>query len=80
MILYHGGTDVVREPFLIPSTVGRDFGPGFYLTGIRAQAEKWAYRQTRIRRKEAFLNVYTFDEDAVSATLRIKKITECSLE
>ena len=80
MILYHGGTGVVREPSLIRSIAGRDFGAGFYLTGIRAQAEKWARRQARIRRKEAFLNAYLFNEDAAFAKLRIKKFTEYSLE
>jgi hypothetical protein len=80
MILYHGGTEVIQKPTIIRSIVGRDFGVGFYLTGIQTQAEKWARRQARIRKKEAVLNSYTFDEHAASAKLRVKKFTEYSLE
>ena len=80
MILYHGGTEAIQQPAIIRSTAGRDFGIGFYLTGIQAQAEKWARRQARIRKKEAILNSYHFDEQTASATLRIKKFAEYSLE
>jgi hypothetical protein len=58
MILYHGGTDVVEKPAIVRSVAGRDFGTGFYLTGIQDQAEKWARRQARIRKKTAVLSAY----------------------
>jgi hypothetical protein len=81
MMLFHGGTDVVEKPSIVRLDVGRDFGPGFYLTGIQEQAEKWARRQARVRRKAAaILNVYLFDEQVARATLRIRKFEDYSLE
>ncbi|MDR2032916.1 MAG: DUF3990 domain-containing protein [Azoarcus sp.] len=80
MMLFHGGTDVVEKPSIVRSVAGRDFGPGFYLTGIQEQAEKWARRQARIRKKAAILNVYLFDEQAMRANLRIRKFENYSLE
>jgi len=80
MILYHGGTDVVKEPQIIFSESGRDFGAGFYTTNIHEQAAKWAKRQGRIRKKQAVLNVYEFDEDKAVAVLNFKKFTDYSIE
>lgn len=63
-ILYHGSLVEVKEPL---ANVGRrelDFGPGFYLTNDRTQAESWA--QTLAGRKKnakAILNEYSFDVD-----------------
>lgn len=60
--LYHGSTTEVKEPL---ANVGRkelDFGPGFYLTKDKAQAENWA--KTLAGRKkgaQAILNTYDFD-------------------
>ena len=45
MMLYHGGTDIIETPDIRSAVPGRDFGAGFYLTGIQDQAEKWARRQ-----------------------------------
>lgn len=63
-ILYHGSLVEVKEPL---ANVGRrelDFGPGFYLTNDKTQAESWA--QTLAGRKKnakAILNEYSFDVD-----------------
>jgi hypothetical protein len=80
MILYHGGTDVIKEPRLIFNERGRDFGDGFYTTNIREQAQKWAKRQGRIRNKQAIMNIYEFDETLAKRNLNIKNFTEYSLE
>jgi hypothetical protein len=80
MMLYHGGTDVIETPRIVRSSAGRDFGAGFYLTGIPEQAEKWARRQARIRKRNACLNVYVFDEQSAQKNLRIKRFTDYSLE
>ena len=45
MILYHGSIVEVSVPQIIASDIGRDFGPAFYTTGIKAQAERWAVRR-----------------------------------
>jgi hypothetical protein len=80
MILYHGGTDVIKEPKLTFSERGRDFGVGFYTTNIREQAQKWAKRQGQIRNKQAILNIYEFDEAQAEDSLSIKNFTEYSIE
>jgi len=66
-LLYHGATCQVDKPSV---SVGRhelDFGPGFYLTSDRGQAEKWAKtKASRKKNGKACLNVYSFDSDAFS--------------
>lgn len=61
-ILFHGSTLVVDNP---SATIGRselDFGPGFYLTNDRSQAEKWALtKSSRRNGSSAVVNVYSFD-------------------
>lgn len=59
MRLYHGSTIMVDKPL---TNIGRqdlDFGPGFYLTKMQEQAEKWA-RIKSVRHKDALpvLNIY----------------------
>lgn len=44
MKVYHGGFCPVREPKIISSKKTKDFGPGFYCTIIKEQAERWAKR------------------------------------
>jgi hypothetical protein len=60
MILFHGGTESIKKPEILPSLASRDFGAGFYCTEIRSQAEKWALRQGRIRKKNVVLNFLEF--------------------
>ena len=61
--LYHGSSVSVPEPL---TGVGRkelDFGPGFYLTNLREQAERWARRVCVIRAADTpLLSIYEFDE------------------
>jgi hypothetical protein len=80
IILYHGGTDIVKKPEIRPQSGGRDFGTGFYCTDIRGQAEKWARRQGRIRKQAAFLNMYGFDIDNAKNSLSFKAFGEYSRE
>ncbi len=42
-ILYHGATSIVREPLTHVGRSDLDFGPGFYVTHDREQAEDWAH-------------------------------------
>jgi len=79
MLLYHGGTDLIEKPIIRSSLSGRDFGTGFYCTDIRKQAEKWALRQSRIRKKTAILNIYEFNSAALE-TLKCKIFTDYSIE
>lgn len=63
MILYHGSNVVVKDPIIVKSDVGRDFGFAFYLTPIKEQAEKMAKRKgRRTRTNKAFVSVFEWDE------------------
>lgn len=76
MILYHGSSAIVSSPDVIHSRNRVDFGPGFYTTPLRSQALSWCKRF--MRRGNAFLNVYDFDETAfdVFRTLRFSSYSE----
>ena len=44
MTVYHGSYLAVKHPKIIRGKNTKDFGPGFYCTIIREQAERWAKR------------------------------------
>lgn len=71
MELYHGSIVEVKEPRLIKSDKGRDFGVAFYTTEIRKQAERWAWRHAKINRingiADAMAVVSVFDFDDIEA-------------
>lgn len=66
--LYHGSYMSVPSPL---TGVGRrelDFGPGFYVTNLREQAERWARRVCVIRAVDTpTLSTYEFDEALLPA-------------
>lgn len=63
MILYHGSHMVVKEPNLNFSARGKDFGPAFYLTPIKEQAERMALRKKIIMKSnEAIVNIFEWNE------------------
>ena len=67
MILYHGSTVIIDKPRILTTEYGRDFGPGFYTTGIKEQAVRWAQRKAKIEARKgvkakALLSKYEFDE------------------
>lgn len=86
MILYHGSTVEVASPQIIVSDIGRDFGPAFYTTAIKAQAERWAVRRAKFARKggkagtPAVVSVYEFDEAAAQTALACKRYSGVSME
>lgn len=66
--LYHGSTNVVEHPLVHVGRKDLDFGQGFYLTELEAQAVSWAHTlQGRSKQKPSgFVNVYELtDEDAI---------------
>ena len=79
MLLYHGGTDIIDKPVVRHSLASRDFGAGFYCTDIRNQAEKWALRQSKLRKQPAVLNMYEFDSEILK-TLNSKIFTDYALD
>lgn len=66
--LFHGSTVEVSAPLVSLGRTGVDFGRGFYLTRLKAQAESWA-RTIAERRKRSVpvVNSYDFDIDAAKA-------------
>ena len=81
MLVYHGTTLEIREPRIIKTEIGRDFGFAFYTTDIE-QAERWAVHRAKIQsRKEkkpvkAVVNVYEWER----ADSDIKEFGGASLE
>jgi len=86
MTLFHGSTVEVVRPQIIVSDIGRDFGPAFYTTGIKTQAERWAVRRAMFARKggregtPAVVSVYEFDEVAALSALKCKRFAGVSME
>ena len=69
--LYHGSYVSVPAPL---TGVGRrelDFGPGFYVTSLREQAERWARRVCIIRAADTpLLSIYEFNEEAMPSDVK----------
>lgn len=71
MTVYHGSYTTVDNPKIIRSRNTKDFGPGFYCTIIREQAERWAKRY-----KKGFVNEYTVRLNTCLKILEFKDMTE----
>ncbi len=73
--LYHGSYLSVPYPL---TSVGRrelDFGPGFYVTSLREQAERWARRVCVIRAVDTpILSVYEFDKANLPTGVRCLRL------
>ena len=66
--LYHGSYVGVPAPLTGAGRRELDFGPGFYVTNLREQAERWARRVCIIHAADSpLLSVYDFDETALPA-------------
>ncbi len=75
MILYHGSNVVVKQPKIIEQNRFLDFGYGFYTTTNIYQAENFAQKVVIRRGGEPIVNVYEFDENAITNTLKIKRFS-----
>lgn len=69
MTLYHASNVEVRKPMLVESNRMLDFGPGFYTTTNREQAERFARSVVSKRGGTPMINTYVFDEAAFSECL-----------
>lgn len=63
MIVYHGSTEIIKNPDVIHSKRYLDFGKGFYVTTFEKQARKWAVRKAMRQEKTAIVNIYELSED-----------------
>lgn len=81
MILYHGSNTDIVSIDLSRSSVGKDFGCGFYLTANREQAERMGWRKARLYGGEMIVSTFEFDEKAaLEAGLNIKDFQTYSKE
>ncbi len=62
MIVYHGSTEIIKNPDVIHSKKYLDFGQGFYITTFENQAKRWAARKKMRQGKQAIVNVYELSE------------------
>ena len=77
MILYHGSYLEIAEPDLTHSRPNVDFGRGFYVTPMYAQALKWCGKFKR-RGRDGIISRYVFDEgrEAELKTLKFDSYSE----
>lgn len=71
MTVYHGSYTAVKEPEIVLGKNTKDFGPGFYCTVIREQAERWSKRYDT-----PFVTTYTVRLDSTLKILEFKEMTE----
>ena len=62
MEVYHASTIVVEHPDTTHSRAFLDFGPGFYVTTMQSQAQKYGERFIR-RGRNAILNTYELNDN-----------------
>ena len=82
MILYHGSYTPIAKPDLSFSRLRTDFGKGFYLTPLKAQAISWAER-FRHERGNAYISIYSFlskAEDKLPDDTKILEFDTHSIE
>lgn len=86
MILYHGSTVVVKEPRILKSEQGRDFGFAFYTTDIKEQAERWAKRKAAIERRKGkenalpIVSCFEWDKEYSVKTHAVREFQDAGLE
>jgi len=79
--LYHGSFTVVEHPLVSVGRQELDFGPGFYLTSFRDQAERWAKRVCIIKNQPTpFLCSYTLDNSLLPNTIRKLLLNKYDIE
>ena len=78
MTVFHGSVCEVRYPDLSRSKRYIDFGPGFYVTDIRRQAERWARRKAARFGGKAIVSTYSLKDDWLG--YRVKTFPEASKE
>lgn len=73
MELFHGSNTIVQVPKILTNGFYKDFGYGFYCTGIERQARRWALT----KRTGHVVNVYKYEE---TSKLSIKTFSRMSEE
>ena len=71
MTVYHGSYTTITAPTILLGKNTKDFGPGFYCTIIREQAERWAKRY-----QSPIINTYTVRMNTALNILEFSDMTE----
>ena len=74
MKLYHGTNIDFQEIDIAKSNPYKDFGRGFYLTGLRHQAERMALRKVKFFGGECVVQEYEFDESLLEDSILNVKV------
>lgn len=61
MKVFHGSIEIVEKPLVNIGRNNLDFGKGFYVTNLKAQAISWASRPMNIGNQK-FLNIYELSD------------------
>lgn len=72
IIVYHGGTEVVKTPICRFGRPNLDFGQGFYVTDLREQAVSWALQMANRRKQQPVLNLYCLNRATILSEFRCK--------
>lgn len=64
MNVFHGSTEMIREPLAHTGRRNLDFGTGFYVTDLHDQAVFWANRPVN-KNHPHWLNIYELDVDGI---------------
>lgn len=76
ILVYHGGTDRVEHPLADAGRANLDFGLGFYVTDMLAQATDWAKKVATHRQLTPIVNRYELNRDAILSEFRCKVFTD----
>ena len=72
--VYHGAAQEIVAPLVHVGRENLDFGKGFYVTDIKAQAKTWASIKARYKMDgQVYINEYLFDFDNAVRKFRYKK-------
>lgn len=64
MTVYHGSTEIIKNPDVLHSYRSLDFGKGFYVTSNKEQAKVWAKRKGVIlESKKSIVNIFEMNEN-----------------
>ena len=69
--LYHGSSEIVKNPEIRVPDRTLDFGDGFYLTSSFRQAENWVKRHLPDSVKYGYVNTYSFYQTKALSELKI---------
>lgn len=79
--LYHGSYTIIEHPLVSVGRKELDFGPGFYLTRLKDQAERWARRVCVIKIVTTpYISYYQFEDSHLYEEIKIKVLGKYDIE